>query len=343
MLQQLKRYINWLLPPILGGSLYMIIFIAGQFDPEIFSWSVVVFEILIIGLLFFLVRKFLDSRYRKEGAKMLNWINFLIAFAIVLSTWFGLYILIKILLIVFTPQDDSISIWHIVLSLAQAVIVGITLVGIQFMWLFFEGWNKSNLRAAQLEKENAKARLASLKLQLNPHFLFNNFHTLDGLIHENQSEASSFLMELAALYRSILKYSDDEIILLEKEIELVRHFNFLMEKRFSKSYHCKIEVSEKVKQNFYVPPLAIQMLLENAVKHNRIDNGNPLKCVIEKEGDFIVVKNNLAPKTQIQKASGIGLKNLKRRYKMLSDLPIKIEKSSKEFKVFIPLIDAVEV
>jgi len=206
------------------------------------------------------------------------------------------------------------------------------------MIYFFKGWNESNIRSEQLEKENTRARLESLKLQLNPHFLFNNFNTLDGLIHENQAEASAFLMELAALYRSILKYADEEIIPLEKEIELVQHFNYLMEKRFGKNFICEINLPKESLQKYHVPPMSIQLLLENVVKHNRIEDAYPLICTIRKEDEYLVVENKLAPKKQVQKSSGIGLENLKSRYKLLSNELIKIEKDQQIFKVSIPLI-----
>lgn len=339
MLQKIQNYINWILPPVLGGSLYCIIYIAGHFEPEIFSWNVIIFGAVEIAFLFFLVRRFLNYRFQKEGVRILNFKNFLMTFAIVQIFHLGIYVCFKYLLIIIAPQDDSISWVHLLLTGSLGIVYGIILVGTQLMLLFFKGWNESKIREEQLEKENTKAKLASLKLQLNPHFLFNNFHTLDGLIHEDQKEASSFLMELSGLYRSILRYSDDEIILLEKELELVKHFNFLMEKRFSENFYCEILLSTEVKDNFFVPPMSIQLLLENVVKHNRIDKENPLKCSISKEGDYVVVKNKLAPKRQVQKSSGIGLENLKLRYELLSDLPVVIEDGGGEFIVKIPLLD----
>ena len=338
MLQRFQNYMNWLLPPILGGSLYCIIFIAGHFEPEIFSWKVILFGTLEIAFLFFLVRKFLNYQFRKQDLGVLNWKNFLIAFLIVQIVNLSIYILWKSYLIISGPQSDSISSTHLLMTAAQGVVYGLILVGTHFMFLFFKGWSESKVRAEQLEKENTKAKLASLKLQLNPHFLFNNFYTLDGLIHENQKEASSFLMELSGLYRSILKYSDDEIIPLQKELELVNHFNFLMEKRFGENYKCDVHLPENIKDEYFVPPLSIQLLLENAVKHNRIDDVHPLECNIFEDGEYLVIKNKLVPKIQVQKSSGIGLGNLKLRYQLLSDLPIVIEEGSGKFVVKIPLL-----
>jgi len=338
MIQKIQTYINWLVPILLGSSLYCIIYIAGHFEPEIFSWGVLLGSIIIIAILFFLVRKFLNTRFQKEREQILNWKNFLLTFLIVQIVYLFIYFIIKTLLIQFTPQTGMIGKWHLLLVAAQGIILGLILVGIQLMILFFKGWNESKLQIEQFEKETTKARLASLKLQLNPHFLFNNFHTLNGLIHENQEEASGFLMELANLYRSILTYSANEVISLQQELGLVQHFNFLMNKRFAANYQCIIHIKEQSKQKYYLPPLSIQLLLENAVKHNRIDDEHPLICTITEDGPFLEVVNKISPKVQKQLTSGIGIENLKMRYQLLSDLPISVLHAREKFSVKIPLL-----
>jgi len=338
MLQKLQIYVNWLVPILLGSSLYCIIYISGHFEPEIFTWKAPLAFSIIIAILFFLVRKFLNARFQKQREQILNWKNFLLAFLIVEIAFLVIYLILKTVIIQVSSQTGSIGKWHLLLVVALGTIFGLIIVGTQLMILFFKGWSESKLKMEQLEKETTKARLASLKLQLNPHFLFNNFHTLNGLIHEDQEEASNFLMELANLYRSILSYSADEIISLQQELDLVQHFNFLMNKRFVSNYECVIQVSEQCKQNYFLPPLSIQLLLENAVKHNRIDDEHPLKCIITEKGSFLEVVNKISPKAQTQKTSGIGIKNLKMRYQLLSDLPITVFRNTKIFSVKIPLL-----
>ena len=341
MLQKLQIYVNWLVPILLGSSLYCIIYISGHFEPEIFTWQVPLAFSIIIAILFFLVRKFLNARFQKKREQILNWKNFLLTFLIVEIAFLIIYLILKTALIHFSSQTDSIGKWHLLLVAALGTISGLILVGIQLMILFFKGWNESKLKIEQFEKETTKARLASLKLQLNPHFLFNNFHTLNGLIHEDQEEASDFLMELANLYRSILSYSDDEIISLQQELVLVQHFNFLMNKRFTSNYQCVIHISEQSKQKYSLPPLSIQLLLENAVKHNRIDDEHPLKCTITENGHFLEVINKISPKIQKQQTSGIGIENLKMRYQLLSDLPIIVLQNKEIFSVKIPLLKTI--
>jgi len=246
----------------------------------------------------------LNTRFQKEREQILNWKNFLLTFLIVQIVYLFIYFIIKTLLIQFTPQTGMIGKWHLLLVAAQGIILGLILVGIQLMILFFKGWNESKLQIEQFEKETTKARLA-------------------GLIHENQEEASGFLMELANLYRSILTYSANEVISLQQELGLVQHFNFLMNKRFAANYQCIIHIKEQSKQKYYLPPLSIQLLLENAVKHNRIDDEHPLICTITEDGPFLEVVNKISPKVQKQLTSGIGIENLKMRYQLLSDLPIR--------------------
>ena len=338
MLSKIEKYIAWLLPPVLGGSFYLMMYISSHFEEEVFLWEVILFFTLDIALLAFLVRRYLDYRQKKLNKQALGINSFVIAMVIVIVVQMIIYVGLKQLLIVYTQQDDYISIRHLALSFAQAFLFGLIIVGIQFLVQYIKAWNLAQIQKERLEKENAKARLGALKAQLNPHFLFNNFNTLNGLIHENPEEASEFLVELSELYRSVLKLSNHEIILLKEEMNIINHFNFLMKKRFGDNYQCQVDLTDKLLQDYYVPPLAIQMLLENVIKHNRIDDLHHLVCSIKKEGEYLVIENEISLKTQQQASSGLGLENLKSRYEMLSDLPMKIEKTNQFFKVSIPLI-----
>ena len=337
-LSRLQQYINWILPIILSVSIYTIIYISGHFEPEIFSFQIIITYAILIAFAFFLIRKYLAYVYKITGVNALNWTTFIKALLIVIVVIISLLSINKLLLIALSPQSGSIDTRHISVYFAQSTIFAFAIVGIQYMLLYFEAWNKSNLRSERLVKENTKARIESLKLQLSPHFLFNNLNTLDGLIQENQKEASTFLLELSSLYRGILKHVDEEIIPLKDEVALTHHFIFLMKKRFGENFNCKIDISKSSLQSFYVPPMSIQLLIENAIKHNKIDDVQPLDCSVKQKDNFLIIQNTLNPKQQKQKTSGIGLKNLKSRYKLLSDELVSVEQRSNKYTVSIPLL-----
>ncbi|WP_462253004.1 sensor histidine kinase [Ferruginibacter sp.] len=181
-------------------------------------------------------------------------------------------------------------------------------------------------------------RHATVRTQVNPHFLFNNLNTLSSLIPENPKHAVDFVQQLSKVYRHILDVKDEKSILLKDELEVLNAYTFLLKTRFEKNLEVNINIPpEKMQQK--IVPLSLQILMENAIKHNIVSSGKPLQINVFTENGSLVVSNNLQMKNQINESTGIGLDNIRNRYKLISERPVKVTESETNFTVSIPLID----
>jgi sensor histidine kinase YesM len=192
-------------------------------------------------------------------------------------------------------------------------------------------------KAQLLEKEKVLVMYDSLKQQLNPHFLFNSLTSLSGLIETNQQLASEFLERLSKIYRYILTNRDSELVSIKEELAFVRIYIDLQKTRFKEGLQVFIKIPDEL-YSFKIAPVALQNLVENAIKHNIIDKDAPLYISIETKEKYIVVKNNLQKKNKVETSNNQGLSNLKSLYQYYSKLPILIENTETHFIVKIPLI-----
>lgn len=195
----------------------------------------------------------------------------------------------------------------------------------------------------RLQKENAQAQLDSLKNQVNPHFLFNSLNTLAGIIPEDSEKAVQFVQQLSTLYRHLLDLNDKQVVTLEEELVLLNSYLFLIRTRFDNSIDIQLNISEESKK-LYLIPLSLQMLVENAVKHNIISQKKPLHILIRTESnEFVVVHNNFSPKQQPVEGTGTGLSNINHRFLLTFDRQIIVQKTPEFFEVKIPLIPIQEL
>ncbi len=205
---------------------------------------------------------------------------------------------------------------------------------------FFRAWKDSFKRAERLNTEMMAYKYEVLRNQINPHFLFNSFNVLTDLVYENQDAAVKFIGQLSHLFRYVLESRDKELVPLSDEIEFVKSFSFLLQTRFENKLFINIDV-DAAKAEMIVP-VSIQMLIENAVKHNEVSDAYPLKIDIRKNGDYIEVSNSLKAKTAKDASTNLGLKNLQQQFAFFSDMKIKIEKSATAFKVKLPIIKTAQ-
>jgi ligand-binding sensor domain-containing protein len=205
-------------------------------------------------------------------------------------------------------------------------------------WLIKSRERRSG-RQALLKKDMIESQLSALKAQINPHFLFNSFNTLITIIDENPMKpevAIEYVEKLSDFYRSILQYREQESISLEEEWELVQSFVYLLEKRYGNNLRLHIDAPPG---DAYILPMTLQMLVENAVKHNIISEKYPLDLFITVDPDgYVTVKNNLQPKSKPEPSTQFGLQSIIRRYQLLSERKVLIEKSQDAFIVRIPII-----
>jgi LytS/YehU family sensor histidine kinase len=180
-----------------------------------------------------------------------------------------------------------------------------------------------------------------LKNQVNPHFLFNSLNTLSSLIYSNQDTAAKFVRQLARVYRYVLENRDKEVISLKEELTFLQSFIYLIHLRFSENLKVEIDIPVQMQEKL-IAPMTLQMLIENAIKHNVVSQKKPLTIQIYADMfEHITVTNNLQKKTIREYSSNIGLKNICSRYGFITDRKVIIEENPENFKVRIPLLDKV--
>ncbi len=192
-------------------------------------------------------------------------------------------------------------------------------------------------RVAQLQKETFQAQFEALKNQVDPHFLFNSLNVLGSLIHLDPDRAVQFLGQLSDVYRALLDTGAQPLVPLHSEMALVRAYASLMETRFGEALRVEWDVAPAWEQAL-VPPTAVQMLLENAIKHNGSTTRKPLRIKISTADGLLVVENNRQPRTDAVASTRLGLQNIQRRYHYLTDRPVEIVPTAASFVVRLPLL-----
>lgn len=194
------------------------------------------------------------------------------------------------------------------------------------------------LENQQLKTENLQNQYKALKNQLDPHFLFNSLNTLLDLIEEDKKLASGFVNKLSEVFRYLLTHSKAQLIPLTQEVEFVNNYLYLLKMRHT---HLTVNIeleSNELSEKWKVPPLAIQLLIENAVKHNEISKSHPLEIKVKQSGETLRITNLIQPKKQVEPGEGMGLQNLMKRYDIISGKEVHVSKHENEFIVEIPLI-----
>jgi LytS/YehU family sensor histidine kinase len=198
-------------------------------------------------------------------------------------------------------------------------------------------WRFSLAELERFKKENAEFRFELLRSQLNPHFLFNSLNTLSSLIYENQENAGHFVRELSDTYRYILENRDKELIHLHNEIEFAKSYINLVQLRFDKNLEVRLNIRE-ADLDYKIAPLTIQMLIENAIKHNVISKKYPLFIDIFAVDGMLVVTNKIRLKQSKDIGTATGLKNISNRYEFLTVRSVIVIDNGEDFTVKIPLI-----
>ena len=231
-----------------------------------------------------------------------------------------------------TAQDIIIN------SNNAAIFSSLTLVAIYESIYFMNELRESIEEKELLKRESLQAQLNALKTQVNPHFLFNNLNTLTSVIPDNPKQAVDFVQQLSKVYRHILEVKDEKTIPLKDELDVLKAYAFLLKTRFGNNLDINIDVADGKMQKKIVP-LSLQLLMENAIKHNIVSSDKPLKIDVYAVNGTLIVSNNLQKKNQVLESTGIGLDNIRNRYKLLSDKIVEVTESNTNFTVAIPLIE----
>lgn len=205
---------------------------------------------------------------------------------------------------------------------------------------FMIEWKKSVKQESTQQQIVAKtetAKFESLKSQIDPHFLFNSLNVLTSLISENPSQAEKFTTKLSKVYRYVLEQRNKDLIPLSEELTFAKTYMELLGMRFEDAVQFNIPKTVS-NQELKIVPLSLQLLLENAVKHNVVSPSKPLTISIYEDQDYLVIENNVNPKEAVGKSTKVGLQNIADRYGLITQKSVQIENNNKTFKVRIPLL-----
>jgi len=282
-----------------------------------------------------LIGKYTENLDWSKNPKRANLISFLllVGYGIIMSVSIP-YVFDR-----FVWGMSGIDVYYDVSAKAFMTIV-LDLIVIYFYYSTFivNHWIKSIEKNEELKRENLQAKYEALKNQVNPHFLFNSLNTLTGVVEQKPELATLFIKRLSDIYRYVLEQSDKEIVPIHKEMKFVENYIFLSKIRFGEALIFNSDLPAD--SNIQIVPHGLQMLVENAIKHNIISDDMPLKIEIEAEEGFIIVKNNLQrKKTTISGTEPLGLANLKNRYEYLSGALVEVIESDGKFVVKLPIIE----
>ena len=225
------------------------------------------------------------------------------------------------------------------LNLMYAWLVNLLFHLINTIIFYFKEYRSSLLEAEELKSAQALAELQLIKSQVNPHFLFNNLNVLSALVMQNHSEANRFIEEFSKVYRYIMHNHENELVPLKTELHYINPYIFLLQKRFGDGLQVSIDIPDTYSDRLIIPA-ALQMLIENAIKHNVVSRSRPLQISLHANGNnSIVITNNLQVKQSTEPSTGIGLRNIMKRYELVSDREVGIMKNESGFTVTLPLIN----
>ncbi len=215
--------------------------------------------------------------------------------------------------------------------------ITLTIVVIFHFIYFYNRYQKNKIKEQKVIAGTASAKFDALKNQLDPHFLFNSLNVLTSLIEENPKNAQRFTTALSKVYRYVLEQKNKDLVTVDEELDFARTYMSLLKMRFEDSIIFDIPDHAKNPESKVVP-LSLQLLLENAVKHNMVTSSKPLHIRIYEDGDNLIVDNNLQPKQIVKKSSGVGLDNIRQRYNLLTDKKVIINQQAERFAVVIPML-----
>lgn len=271
----------------------------------------------------------------EETPKKRLWVGAIGSFVLTLIT-FGL---LRFLIHYYYTGDSVSEFFSKETPDSYVIAIVITLIASLFThaFYFYRALQKREVKEQKIIARTASASFDALKNQLDPHFLFNSLNVLTSLIEEDPNQAQKFTTSLSKVYRYVLEQKNKDLVTVDEELDFARTYVRLLKMRFEDSI--VFEIPEKASHpELKIVPLSLQLLLENAVKHNVVTASRPLKIKVFEEKGVLTVTNNLQAKEVVKKSSGVGLQNIKQRYSILTDRAMHIVKSETDFTVHLPML-----
>ncbi|MEM7103339.1 MAG: histidine kinase [Bacteroidota bacterium] len=240
-------------------------------------------------------------------------------------------------MIVYNWPKSALSFKAMVNESIPALIITLIIVTFLTARSFLMSWRQSAINEEKMKREVIATRFAALKNQVNPHFLFNSLNVLSSLVYKDADLSAKFIKKLSNVYRYVLEVQDKELTDIDSELEFLQSFTFLLKIRHSEGLNVKVDIPKN--SGYQVAPLALQMLVENAVKHNVINGETPLNIDISTENGYLVVKNNLQKKmAKKEDGTSIGLANIRERYGFFTEKPMTFGETDGFYEVKLPLL-----
>lgn len=217
----------------------------------------------------------------------------------------------------------------------------ILLTGGLLYW-YIKNREKNLKKLQKLEQEKIQFQFQVLRNQVNPHFLFNSFNTLISFIEDDPEMAVDYVEKLSSFFRNIVNYRDQDVISLEEETGILKTYFYLQQKRHGRFLALNISISEEQKKLIFIPPLTLQLLIENAIKHNAVSKETPLEIQVYLDKDKLIIKNNINPKITREPGTGTGLQNIVKRYNLLSSENVSIQNDGVNFTVILPVLNKTD-
>lgn len=332
------RIYPWVFIPLLGLIHYSTLFLFSMTNDAVygFDWIGVLIISIQLGVVWWL-SQFALNKLLKRGWK-LNLRLFIVGVIATLLVSECIFLTFRTIYVTIRYPEFSLFNWVLItVSLLDSLLKGIMVMSFLFSLHFFKQWRFENQENERLKRNELELQNRALKSQLNPHFLFNNLNTLSGLIRQDPAIANEFLKEMSEMYRYILKTTETEVVPLVEEVQFAESYTLLLKKRFGKNFHYSIEVNDF---DFVIPPISLHLLLENIVKHNRIDDEFPMHFTIKQQEDALVVENTINRKNNVDSTKK-GLQLLTEQYTFLTNKTIEIYEDNNIFSVKLPLLKII--
>lgn len=256
----------------------------------------------------------------------------------VLVTCIGVFFARMIILVAFYDQSVQQVLASVSLDdYTEAVLIALGISLIFYAFYYYKHRTETKVKEQKIIAGTASAKFDALKNQLDPHFLFNSLNVLTSLIEEDPYQAQKFTTSLSKVYRYVLEQKNKDLVTVDEELQFAKTYVRLLKMRFEDSIIFDIP-EQSSDPEAKIIPLSLQLLLENAVKHNVVTSEKPLHIKVSEEDGVLVVSNNLQEKQVVKKSSGVGLTNIQQRYGILTDRKVQISKTASNFSVKLPML-----
>lgn len=329
------RIYPWVFIPLVALIYYTTFYLMSMMSDADYGydWIAVLIFTLQFGVIW-LLSQFALNKLLKRGWKMNMQLFLFGVIAIVLLNECIFFTLRSIYVTIRYPEFPLFNWLMLTITSLEGLLKAILVMSLLFSLHFFKRWRLESEENERLKRNELELQNRALKSQLNPHFLFNNLNTLSGLIRQDQEIANEFLKEMSDMYRYILKTTDKEVVPLKDEIQFAESYTRLLKKRFGKNFNYTMVVSD---YDYVLPPISLHLLLENIVKHNRIDEECPMHFTIQQQEGTLIVENTIHLKNNVDSTKK-GLQLLTEQYAFLTNKPIEISNNNKLFSVKLPLL-----